>query len=59
VDADESLRYEGGGLEVLKDLRVKLLRLFQEGKASLTDTDQYDDTIFHVSIYLGWHIDHF
>lgn len=50
--ATESLRYEAGGLEVLKDLRVKLLRLFQEGKASPTDTGPYGDTIFHVRIYL-------
>jgi hypothetical protein len=30
------------------DLRVKLLRLYQEGKASLTDVDIVGQTIFHV-----------
>lgn len=52
VDAIQSFRCQGGGLGLLKNLRVTLFRLFQEGKASPTDTDVYGDTIFHVGIYL-------
>jgi hypothetical protein len=57
-DAKESLEYEAGGPEVLRDLRMKLFRLFQGGKASPTDVYLGGQTVFHVSTYLRGHIDH-
>jgi len=49
---DEAMRSVGfykRGPEVLKDLRVKVLRPFREGKASPTDVDVDGRSLFHVS----------